>query len=118
MVFSCKAVCFGVLSGLNRSQHLALLTQELMHCLSHHALLQRRGSMLALALVTLQLEKLCPDWLALAADVLRSTQVRVPPSSQVSVCCSKSAIVSMSVVITVCILETRNSHFSFSDEHL
>ncbi|XP_062867543.1 cyclin-I [Trichomycterus rosablanca] len=78
MVFSCKAVRLGgVLSGLNRSQHLALLTQELMHCLSHHALLQARGSMLALALVTLQLEKLCPDWLALAADVLRSTRIDI-----------------------------------------
>lgn len=76
MVFSCKAVSSGVLSGLNRSQHLALLTQELLHCLSHSALLQERGSMLALALVTLQLEKLCPDWLALAADLLRKVRVR------------------------------------------
>uniref|UniRef100_A0A3B1IRZ8 Cyclin I n=1 Tax=Astyanax mexicanus TaxID=7994 RepID=A0A3B1IRZ8_ASTMX len=76
MVFSCKAVQSGsVLSGLNRSQHLALLTQELLHCLSHNALLSVRGSMLALALVTLQLEKLCPDWLALTVDLLRKSQI-------------------------------------------
>ncbi|XP_060791686.1 cyclin-I [Neoarius graeffei] len=75
MVFSCKAMSSSVLLGLNRSQHLALLTQELLHCLSHNALLQERGSMLALALVTLQLEKLCPDWLALAADLLRKVQI-------------------------------------------
>lgn len=76
MVFSCKAVQSGsVLSGLNRSQHLALLTQELLHCLSHNALLPVRGSMLALALVTLQLEKLCPDWLALTVDLLRKSQI-------------------------------------------
>lgn len=77
MVFSCKAVSSGVLLGLNRSQHLALLTQELLHCLSHNALLQERGSMLALSLVTLQLEKLCPDWFALAADLLRKLQVKI-----------------------------------------
>ncbi|KAI4873904.1 hypothetical protein NFI96_026156 [Prochilodus magdalenae] len=76
MVFSCKALHpGGVLSGLNRSQHLALLTQELLHCLTHHVLLPVRGSMLALALVTLQLEKLCPDWLALTADLLRKAQI-------------------------------------------
>lgn len=76
MVFSCKAVSAGLLMGLNRSQHLALLTQELLHCLSYNALLQERGSMLALALVTLQLENLCPDWLALAAGLLRKVQVK------------------------------------------
>ncbi|XP_053504390.1 cyclin-I isoform X2 [Ictalurus furcatus] len=75
MVFSCKAVSSGILLGLNRSQHLALLTQELLHCLSHNSLLQERGSMLALALVTLQLETLYPDWLALAADLLRKVQI-------------------------------------------
>ncbi|XP_026873535.2 cyclin-I [Electrophorus electricus] len=76
MVFSCKAVHFNSgLSGLNRSQHLALLTQELLHCISHSALLHVRGSMLALALVTLQLEKLCPDWLALTVDLLQKTQI-------------------------------------------
>uniref|UniRef100_A0A3B4E754 Cyclin-I n=1 Tax=Pygocentrus nattereri TaxID=42514 RepID=A0A3B4E754_PYGNA len=75
-VFSCKAVRLsGVLSALDRSQHLALLTQELLHCLSHNALLPVRGSTLALALVTLQLEKLCPDWLAVTADLLRKAQI-------------------------------------------
>ncbi|XP_076850485.1 cyclin-I [Brachyhypopomus gauderio] len=84
MVFSCKAVHLSSgLSGLNRSQHLALLTQELLHCISHSALLQVRGSMLALALVTLQLEKLCPDWFTLIVDLLQKAQV----DSSELICC-------------------------------
>lgn len=43
--------------------------------------LQLRGSMLALALVTLELETCCPDWLALTIDLLRKAQVPDRPWS-------------------------------------
>ncbi|KAK7131552.1 hypothetical protein R3I94_016617 [Phoxinus phoxinus] len=76
MVLSCKSGRLNVaLSGLNPSQHVALLTQQLFHCLTHNALLQVRGSLLSLGLITLELEKLCPDWLALTVDLLHKLQI-------------------------------------------
>ncbi|XP_044000369.1 cyclin-I [Gambusia affinis] len=60
--------------GLNRSQHLGLLTRRLYSCLADHALMQLRGSMLALALISLELETCCPDWLALTINLLRKAQ--------------------------------------------
>ncbi|XP_056587946.1 cyclin-I [Triplophysa dalaica] len=76
MVLSCKSRrLIGVLSVLNPSQHMALLTQQLLHCLSHNALLQVRGSVLSLALITLELEKICPDWFALTVDLLCKAQI-------------------------------------------
>ncbi|XP_032425060.1 cyclin-I [Xiphophorus hellerii] len=60
--------------GLNRSQHLGLLTRRLYTCLADHALMQLRGSMLALALISLELETCCPDWLALTINLLRKAQ--------------------------------------------
>ncbi|XP_051536320.1 cyclin-I-like isoform X2 [Myxocyprinus asiaticus] len=68
MVLSCK-------SGLNPSQHVALLTQQLFHCLAQTAMLQVRGSVLSLTLITLELEKLCTDWLALTVDLLHKAQM-------------------------------------------
>ncbi|XP_014855443.1 PREDICTED: cyclin-I-like isoform X1 [Poecilia mexicana] len=61
--------------GLNRSQHLGLLTRRLYACLADHALMQLRGSVLALALLSLELETCCPDWLALTIDLLRKAQM-------------------------------------------
>lgn len=75
MVLSCKSQFLVGLLGLNPSQHMALLTQQLHHCLADHTLLQVRGSMLALALITLELETCCPDWLALTIDLLRKAQI-------------------------------------------
>ncbi|XP_067087907.1 cyclin-I [Osmerus mordax] len=75
MVLSCKSPFLVGLLGLNPSQHMALLTQQLHHCLADHTLLQFRGSMLALALITLELETCCPDWLALTIDLLRKAQI-------------------------------------------
>nr|AAI29230.1 Ccni protein [Danio rerio] len=84
MVLSCKSGRLSAaLSGLNPSQHVALLTQQLFHCLAHNALLQVRGSLLSLGLITLELEKLCPDWLALTVDLLHRLQI---DSSQL-ICC-------------------------------
>nr|XP_019967160.1 PREDICTED: cyclin-I [Paralichthys olivaceus]XP_019967161.1 PREDICTED: cyclin-I [Paralichthys olivaceus] len=75
MVLSCRSGFLDSVLGLNRSQHLALLTQRLYHCLADHTLIQLRGSMLALALITLELETCCPDWLALTIDLLRRAQI-------------------------------------------
>uniref|UniRef100_A0A3B4GAD3 Cyclin-I n=1 Tax=Pundamilia nyererei TaxID=303518 RepID=A0A3B4GAD3_9CICH len=75
MVLSCRSGFLDSMLGLNRSQHLALLTQQLYHCLADHTLMQLRGSMLALALFTLELENCCPDWLALTIELLRKAQI-------------------------------------------
>uniref|UniRef100_UPI003AAA6E59 cyclin-I n=1 Tax=Centroberyx gerrardi TaxID=166262 RepID=UPI003AAA6E59 len=75
MALSCRSGFLDSMLGLNRSQHLALLTQRLYHCLADHTLIQLRGSMLALALITLELETCCPDWLVLTIDLLRKAQI-------------------------------------------
>ncbi|KAG8010941.1 Cyclin-I [Nibea albiflora] len=75
MVLSCRSGFLDSMLGLNRSQHLGLLTRQLYHCLADHTLMQLRGSMLALALITLELENCCPDWLALTIDLLRKAQI-------------------------------------------
>lgn len=75
MVLSCRSGFLDSMLGLNRSQHLALLTRRLYNCLADHTLTQLRGSMLALALITLELETCCPDWLALTIDLLRKAQI-------------------------------------------
>ncbi|KAM9734599.1 cyclin-I [Menidia menidia] len=75
MVWSSRPGFLDAALGLNRSQHLALLTHRLYHCLADHTLTQLPGSMLALALITLELETCCPDWLALTIDLLRKAQI-------------------------------------------
>lgn len=75
MVLSCRSGFLEPVLGLNRSEHLSLLTRRLYHCLADHTLVQLRGSMLALALITLELETCCPDWLALTIDLLRKAQI-------------------------------------------
>uniref|UniRef100_A0A3P8UGN6 Cyclin-I n=1 Tax=Cynoglossus semilaevis TaxID=244447 RepID=A0A3P8UGN6_CYNSE len=74
-VSSCRSGFLDAVLGINRSQHLALITQRLYHCLADHTLIQLRGSMLALALITLELETCCPDWLALTTNLLKRTQI-------------------------------------------
>ncbi|KAM6184523.1 cyclin-I-like isoform 2-T2 [Rhynchocyon petersi] len=54
------------------SQHLAFLTKQLLHC---NPLLQFRGSVLALAMVSLEMEKLIPDWLPLTVELLQKAQM-------------------------------------------
>ncbi|XP_019744309.1 cyclin-I [Hippocampus comes] len=75
MVLSCCSGFLDSLLGLNRSQHLALLTRRLYRCLADHSLIQLRGPMLALALITLELESCCPDWLAVTIELLRKAQI-------------------------------------------
>ncbi|KAM9517790.1 cyclin-I-like isoform 5-T6 [Salvelinus alpinus] len=77
MVLSCKPRFMVGLVGCNPSQHLSVLTQQLHYCLADSALLQplSRGVMLALAIITLELENICPDWLALTINLLRKAQI-------------------------------------------
>jgi len=75
MVLTCRSWSLESVLGMNRSQHLSLLTQRLYHCLADHTLIQVQGSMLALALITLELETCCPDWLALTIELLRKAQI-------------------------------------------
>lgn len=75
MVLSCRSGFLDFMLGLNRSEHLTMLTRRLYHCLADHILIQLRGSMLALALITLELETCCPDWLALTINLLRKAQI-------------------------------------------
>ena len=56
MVLSCKSPSLAGLLGPSASRHLALLTRQLLNCLADHRLLQTQGSLLALGLLTLELE--------------------------------------------------------------
>lgn len=63
------------LPKLSPSQHLIVLTKQLLHCMACNQFLQFKGSMLALAMVSLEMEKLIPDWLPLTIELLQKAQM-------------------------------------------
>ncbi|XP_076020041.1 cyclin-I isoform X2 [Genypterus blacodes] len=75
LVLSCRSGPLDSVLGMSRSQHLSLLTRRLYHCLADHTLIQLQGSLLALALITLELETCCPDWLHLTIELLGKAQI-------------------------------------------
>ncbi|XP_075462920.1 cyclin-I isoform X1 [Ascaphus truei] len=60
---------------MNPSQRVALLTRQLLQCMASYQLMQFKGSMLALALLSLEMEKLLPDWLTLTIELLQTAEM-------------------------------------------
>ncbi|XP_030649724.1 cyclin-I [Chanos chanos] len=64
-----------VLSQKKPGFQLELWTRQVQHCMGFHQFWQFKGSTLALAIITLELERCTPDWFSLFTNLLKKAQI-------------------------------------------